>query len=428
MSADAKTQKAKERDDKITNIKNMEREINEFRQTRERQLQEQALRMREGIVKEITDVVMEKVKANNIDLVFDKSGMSLNGVPLLLFADNVDFTTDVITVLNKPGRAQPDDHDDESGRHGRSREEALIATLDLKEHTRVKARVCFFVPMKIERIPFRRSPRPSRCARPLFRVILCGAFCSISTARAEDWQSTLTRNPPGNFPALRPLEAKYTFGWSGFTAATGAVRFSQSDAGRFQLEGTGGTIGFPRLLFKMDVNYSSVVDADSLRPIEVKQSEGYRASKIVTHLTFQANGVKSERVDGNKPAELRDFSFPHVYDLSSAALYLRSQSLKERSAYRTVVYPARNPYLVTITVLGREKITIYAGSYNAIKLDVKIQRVGKNMQLEPYKKFRRANLWISDDNDRMLLRVEAQIFVGTIFAELQSVRFENPKS
>ena len=42
----------------------MEREINDFRQTRERQLQEQAMRMREGIVKEITDVVMEKVKTN----------------------------------------------------------------------------------------------------------------------------------------------------------------------------------------------------------------------------------------------------------------------------------------------------------------------------------------------------------------------------
>src|SRR6202163_3489328 len=105
LSADAKSQKAKERDDKIANIKNMEREINEFRQTRERQLQEQALRMREGIVKEITDVVMEKVKANSMDLVFDKSGMSLNGVPLLLFSkDNVDFTNDVITELNRPGR------------------------------------------------------------------------------------------------------------------------------------------------------------------------------------------------------------------------------------------------------------------------------------------------------------------------------------
>jgi outer membrane protein len=106
LSADAKTQKAKERDDKIANIKNMEREINEFRQTRERQLQEQALRMREGIVKEITDVVMEKVRAQSLDLVFDKSGMSLNGVPLLMYAkETFDFTTDVIAVLNKPGRA-----------------------------------------------------------------------------------------------------------------------------------------------------------------------------------------------------------------------------------------------------------------------------------------------------------------------------------
>src|SRR5213596_2445751 len=106
LSADKKTQIAKDRDDKIANIKNMEREISEFRQTREQQLQQQLMRVREGIVKEITDVVMEKVKANNLDLVFDKSGMSINGVPVLMYAhENVDFTNDVIAVLNKPGRA-----------------------------------------------------------------------------------------------------------------------------------------------------------------------------------------------------------------------------------------------------------------------------------------------------------------------------------
>src|SRR5438309_9018185 len=106
MSADKKTQIAKERDDKIANIKIMEREISEFRQTREQQLQQQLMRVREGIVKEITDVVMEKVKANNLDLVFDRSGMSINGVPFLLYShDNIDFTNDIITVLNKPGRA-----------------------------------------------------------------------------------------------------------------------------------------------------------------------------------------------------------------------------------------------------------------------------------------------------------------------------------
>jgi outer membrane protein len=102
LSADKKTSMAKDRDDKIANIKNMEREINEFRQTRERQLQEQAMRMRENIVKEITDVIMERVKTNNYDMVFDKSGQSMNGVNVLMHSkDSMDFTTDVITALNK---------------------------------------------------------------------------------------------------------------------------------------------------------------------------------------------------------------------------------------------------------------------------------------------------------------------------------------
>ena len=107
LSADAKTQKAKDRDEKIANIKNMEREINEFRQTREKQFQEQAVRMRDGIVKEITDVVMTKVKAANMDLVFDISGVSLNGVPIVMFArPDMDFTNDVVTQLNKAGLPQ----------------------------------------------------------------------------------------------------------------------------------------------------------------------------------------------------------------------------------------------------------------------------------------------------------------------------------
>src|SRR3954462_4512325 len=100
LSQDKKTSMAKDRDDKIANIKNMEREINEFRQTRERQLQEQAMRMRENIVKEITDVIMERVKSNSYDLVFDKTGPSMNGVNVVLYAkESYDFTTDIITAL-----------------------------------------------------------------------------------------------------------------------------------------------------------------------------------------------------------------------------------------------------------------------------------------------------------------------------------------
>ena len=108
LSADAKASKAKERDEKIANIKNMEREINEFRQTREQQLQQQMLRMRETLLKEITDVVLERTKSKGLDLVFDKSGASLNRFsPILFSPDSADFTAEVIAELNKKERGSP---------------------------------------------------------------------------------------------------------------------------------------------------------------------------------------------------------------------------------------------------------------------------------------------------------------------------------
>lgn len=101
LNAGAKQAVAAERDKKIADIKNMEREINEFRQTRERQLQEQAMRMREGIVKEITDAIGKGLAQNADAVVVDISGMSMNGVPLAVFVSGVpDFSADVIAALN----------------------------------------------------------------------------------------------------------------------------------------------------------------------------------------------------------------------------------------------------------------------------------------------------------------------------------------
>ena len=49
--------------------------------------------------------------------------------------------------------------------------------------------------------------------------------------------------------------------------------------------------------------------------------------------------------------------------------------------------------------------------------------MNKQRELEPHKKFRQASAWISDDADRLLLRIEARVFVGTVFVDLQSVQF-----
>lgn len=101
LSDDMKAQKGKERDEKIAEAKNLEREINEFRATREKQLQEQAVRMRNGIVEEINAIVKKIVEAKGYDLVFDASGSTLNGVPVLVSSKpGMDFSEDVIKELN----------------------------------------------------------------------------------------------------------------------------------------------------------------------------------------------------------------------------------------------------------------------------------------------------------------------------------------
>jgi outer membrane protein len=101
LSKETKDQKSKLRSDKAVELQNMDREIREFQQSREKQLQEQSMRMRAGIVDDINKVVADRVKAESYNLVFDKSGPSLNGVPIVLYSmDNYDFTDSVIKALN----------------------------------------------------------------------------------------------------------------------------------------------------------------------------------------------------------------------------------------------------------------------------------------------------------------------------------------
>ena len=110
LSKDSKEQKIKIRGEKAAELQNMDREIREFQQSREKQLQEQSVRMRAGIVDDINKIVADRVKAENFDIVLDKSGPSLNGVPIVLYSrDAYEFTDAVVVALNKnKGKEAPE--------------------------------------------------------------------------------------------------------------------------------------------------------------------------------------------------------------------------------------------------------------------------------------------------------------------------------
>ena len=253
MSAEAKTQKAKDRDEKIASIKNMEREINDFRQTREKQLQEQAVRMRDGIVKEITDVVMAKVKADNMDLVFDISGVSLNGVPTILFArPDMDFTNEVVAQLNKPSYQSGARKPPPAPPRRSPNEQANLRTKTHAHGVRSflqKTPPCDLHQLRQE-ITIRSDVSPAGLFASRRRAsdgravglrgtiaIWLGASLSgfaatpapTPTPTPPAWENTVTTLPRGNFTNPRPFVATYNFGWNGIIAATGEIKFDQRD-------------------------------------------------------------------------------------------------------------------------------------------------------------------------------------------------------
>jgi hypothetical protein len=115
-----------------------------------------------------------------------------------------------------------------------------------------------------------------------------------------------------------------------------------------------------------------------------------------------------------------------VFDIHTALLFVRSQRMKNGDIYRLVVYPARDAYLAEIEVVGREKLTVTGKEYDTIKCAVRLQGVTKALELEAHKKFKKAFAWVSDDRDRLLLKVQTEVFVGSVWTELQSVKFAEP--
>lgn len=102
LSAASRAEKLKQRDEKVARIKVLDAEGREFEITRTRQLNESMKRIRDGILAEIDKVVQARIQKGDFDLVFDRSGKSLNDIPVVVYArESWDITDEIITELNK---------------------------------------------------------------------------------------------------------------------------------------------------------------------------------------------------------------------------------------------------------------------------------------------------------------------------------------
>ena len=107
LAKDDADAKKKDLQTKVAAARALDKEIADYRTSKQKGLQDQFLRMRKDIVDDIMKTVNDLVKAKGYDIVFDKSGLSAGAVPVVLYSrDDREFSQDVITTLNKNAPAK----------------------------------------------------------------------------------------------------------------------------------------------------------------------------------------------------------------------------------------------------------------------------------------------------------------------------------
>jgi hypothetical protein len=250
---------------------------------------------------------------------------------------------------------------------------------------------------------------------------------ATSAEERPDWSGSLTTaKGPGNFAPPPPMRLAYRFGWVGLQAAKAEIQFLSQTPTTLEIDAVGATSGLARTLFKLDIYQQTIEDKMTLRPIHLFQEEKYRSRTVRTNVEFGSNQLTGlrEKIPSNYPDMPKIFKFGPVFDIACALLWVRSQPLAEGETESIVVWASNAPYLATIAVLGRDTIKVNGHEERAIKLDLKLNGIDDQMDLEECKLFKGGRGWLSDDAKRIPLRIEADIFIGYFFAELESAQIE----
>ena len=107
LSEEARMQKRSEAEDKLTELQEFELRARRTQETKLKQMREQVLKSRQAIVDELLETVNQFAKANEYDLVLDRSGLTMNAVPLVVFSNpDLDVTERMIAYLQAKSKAE----------------------------------------------------------------------------------------------------------------------------------------------------------------------------------------------------------------------------------------------------------------------------------------------------------------------------------
>lgn len=101
VSSEEREKRKKSAEAKVLELNEIEKNLTQFKREKQATFDEQKKRMRDGIVREIREVISNKAKAGGYTLVLDTSALSSNFEPIVLYTSGpTDLTEEILSQMN----------------------------------------------------------------------------------------------------------------------------------------------------------------------------------------------------------------------------------------------------------------------------------------------------------------------------------------
>ncbi len=184
--------------------------------------------------------------------------------------------------------------------------------------------------------------------------------------------------------------------------------------------GKGWTVGMAKLFFKVEDHYQSIFDKETGKPYQFlrKINEGGYTKNQEGFFNQSNNTVKVKDYKHNSE---KTFSVPdNVQDIVSSFYYLRNHprinKLKVGEAIAIDMFFDDETFKFKLKFIGKEDINTKFGKISCMVFRPYVQ-AGR-----VFKEEESLTVWISDDENRIPIRVKASLAVGSLKADLEAFK------
>jgi len=215
---------------------------------------------------------------------------------------------------------------------------------------------------------------------------------------------------------------RYKMSYSGFLRAGTAIleveETSLNGKQVFHTKGTGWTSGMIKWFFKVDDLYESYFDKTVVKPYIFKRKideGGYKKHRITT-FDYTSNNAYIQDFKNQSDTTI---VFSKVQDMLSSFYYLRNQDtkgMKKGDELAIDMFMDSQVYPFKLKFLGKEVLNTKFGKVNCLVFRPLVQsgRIFKAQES--------VTIWITDDVNKIPIKMKADLAVGSLRAELEAYR------